>query len=151
MEGAIVITRGLSAVIFAGVAVVALAGPARAAPTFEGDYTYHGEGIERTWRATSCGLPYPCTHIDAPPAAGKAGFGGDAKIAANTPFWIIELDNLAGTVTCADGTSAPGNIKYQWSVEPPFSGNASTWTTVGVCGDPPKSYGHFAFTLTKVS
>ena len=144
------ITRGLGSVIFAGVAVVALAGPAWANPIFEGDYTYHGEGIERSWHATSCGLAYPCTHIDAPPVAGKAGFGGDAKI-ANTPFWILEVDNLPGTVVCADGSSAPGNIKYQWSIDPPFSGDASTWTTVGVCGDPPKSYGHFAFTLTKVS
>jgi hypothetical protein len=144
------ITRGLGSVIFAGVAVVALAGPAWANPIFEGDYTYHGEGIERSWHATSCGLAYPCTHIDASPVAGKAGFGGDAKI-ANTPFWILEVDNLPGTVVCADGSGAPGNIKYQWSIEPPFSGDASTWTTVGVCGDPPKSYGHFAFTLTKVS
>jgi hypothetical protein len=144
------IIRGLSSVVFAGVAAVALAGPARAAPTLEGDFVYHGEGIERTWHATSCGLAYPCSHIDAPPMAGKSGFGGDAKIAGNTPFWIIELDNLQGTVVCADGSSAPGNIKYQWSVEAPFSGDASTWTTVGVCGDPPKSYGHFAFTLTKV-
>jgi hypothetical protein len=145
------ITRAICAITFVGVGVVALAGPARAAPTFEGDYIYRGEGIERTWHATSCGLAYPCSHIDVPPVAGKPGFGGDAKIAGNTPFWIIELDNLAGTVVCADGTSAPGNIKYQWSVGPPFSGDGSKWTTVGVCGDPPKSYGHFAFTLTKAS
>ncbi|MDT5139591.1 MAG: hypothetical protein QOD58_3853, partial [Mycobacterium sp.] len=39
------ITQRLGAVTFAGVAVVALAGPARANPIFEGDYTYRGEGI----------------------------------------------------------------------------------------------------------
>ena len=145
------ITRGLGSVIFAGVAAVALAGPARANPIFEGDYTFAGGDITRPWHATSCGLAYPCTHIDAPPVSGKAGFGGDAKI-ANTPFWILTLHDVPDTVVCADGSSAPGTIHYQWSIEPPFSGNASTWPTVGVCGgDPPKSSGRFAFTLTKVS
>jgi hypothetical protein len=69
------IAQGLGSVIFAGVAVVALAGPASANPIFEGDYTYNGtyngEGIERSWHATSCGLAYPCTHINAPPALTK--------------------------------------------------------------------------------
>src|SRR5258708_517949 len=123
-SGVMTITRGLSSVIFAGVAAVALAGPAWAAPNFEGDYIYHGEGIERSWHATSCGLAYPCSHIDAPPVAGKAGFGGDAKIAANTPFWILTLHDVPGTVGCADGSSAPGNISYQCSIDPPFSGDA---------------------------
>jgi hypothetical protein len=150
MEGVMTIIRGVSSVIFAGMAAVALAGPAWAAPVFEGDYTFTGAGITRPWHATSCGLSYPCSHIDAPPVAGKAGFGGDAKIAANTPFWILGLDNLPGTVVCADGSSAPGNIKYQWNIDT-LSGSASTWTTVGVCGDPPKSYGSFSFTLTKAS
>src|ERR1700736_1901176 len=135
-RGVMMITRGLGSVIFAGVAVVALAGPARANPIFEGDYTYNGEGIERSWHATSCGLAYPCTHIDAPPVAGKAGFGGDAKI-ANTPFWILTMHDVPDTVVCADGSSAPGTIHYQWSIEPPFSGYASTEPTVGVCGGDP--------------
>jgi hypothetical protein len=99
----------------------------------------------------SCGLGYPCTHIDAPPEAGRAGFGGDAKI-ANAPFWILTLHDVPDTVVCADGTSAPGTIHYQWSIEPPFSGSASYWPTVGVCGgNPPKGSGRFEFTLTKVS
>jgi hypothetical protein len=154
MEGVMTITRGLGSVFFAaGVAVVALAGPAWANPIFEGDYTYHGEGIERSWHVTDCGLPYPCSHIDAPPVAGKAGFGGDAHIAANTPFWILTLHDVPGTVVCADGTSAPGTIKYQWNLDPPYEGKASTWPTVGVCGDPPKvnSNSNFAFILTKNS
>ena len=68
------ITRGLGSVIFGGVAVVALAAPARANATFEGDYTFTGGGITRPWHAASCGLAYPCSHIDAPPVSGKAGF-----------------------------------------------------------------------------
>jgi hypothetical protein len=145
------LARGLSSVIVAAAAAVALASAARAAPSFEGDYTYHGEGIERTWHVTDCGLPYPCAHIDVPPVAGKAGFGGDAHIAGNTPFWILTLHDVPGTVTCGDGTNAPGNISYQWNIDAPFEGKASTWTTVGVCGDPPRSYGQFAFIITKLS
>jgi hypothetical protein len=150
MEGVMTIARGLGSVFLAGVAAVALAGPAWAAPVFEGDYTFTGGGTTRPWHATSCGLAYPCSHIDAPPASGNAGFGGDAKIAANTPFWILTLHDVPGTVSCSDGSFAPGNISYQWGLGT-LSGDASTWTTVGVCGDPPKSYGHFPFTLTKVS
>ena len=146
------ITRKLSSVMFAGIAAVALAGPADAdSPVFEGVYTYHGEGIERTWTATSCGLAYACSHIDAPPSGGEPGFGGDANIAGNTPNWILTVYNLPNAVVCADGSRAPGNVKYTWSFDPPFSGQTMTWTTVGVCGDPPKVYQESGFTLTKVS
>jgi hypothetical protein len=150
MEGVMTITWGLGSVMFAGVAVVALAAPAWANPSFEGDYTFTGGGITRPWHATSCGLAYPCSHIDAPPMSGKAGFGGDANIAANTPFWILTLHDVPDTVSCSDGSSAPSNISYQWGLDT-LSGDARTWTTVGVCGDPPKSYGSFPFTLTRVS
>ena len=86
-----------SAVIFAGVAA-ALAGPARADQAiFEGDYTFTGGGVTRPWHATPCGVGYPCTHIDAPPAVGKAGFGGDAHI-ANVPFWIMTVMGVPDAV-----------------------------------------------------
>jgi hypothetical protein len=142
-----------SAVIFAGVAA-ALAGPARADQAiFEGDYTFTGGGVTRPWHATPCGVGYPCTHIDAPPAVGKAGFGGDAHI-ANVPFWIMTVMGVPDAVGCGDGSAAPGNVKYQWDSTNGltlYRGTASIWTTVGVCGDPPKSYPSVDFTLTQVS
>src|ERR1700676_1677700 len=117
------ISRGLSsAVIFAGVAA-GLAGPAwadPATPAIEGNYAYTGAGITRPWNATSCGVG--CTHIEAPPVPGKAGFNGDALLAYGG--WALTLVSMPDTVVCRDGSSAPGNITYRWNWD---AGTLSGW------------------------
>jgi hypothetical protein len=135
-----------SAVIFAGVSV-GLARPASADPAppggFDGTYTYTGAGITQTWIATSCGTG--CTHIEASPVADQAGFSGDAKMGYGG--WELTRLNVPDAVLCKDGSLAPGNITYRWN-----PGWADTWTSVGVCGDPPRTmYQQFPFILTKVS
>ena len=144
--------QALRAAVICAAIAVASAGPAWAddPPTddiyvLEGEYTYSDANTTRSWHATPCGSC--CADIEAPPVGGMPGFSGQAQ---NFRGWTLTLENVPDLVACRDGSSAAGNINYRWRPGE-TNGSGSTWTTVQTCGEPPKAYETFDFTLTKVS
>lgn len=130
-----------------GIAGVAAAGPATAAPIGEEAGTYeitYDNTPQGRWEISPCGSG--CATI-----ASDAGWTTKASV-VNGQWTFSRVKDQA--VDCQDGSTGAGSIVYEWPVrdDDTIAGLVTITSAEGACGDsapntlPPKP-----FTLTKVS
>jgi hypothetical protein len=136
------ITRGTTvAAVLAGLAV-GFAGPAWADDGLSGTYNYVNEtGFTSTWTVTPCGSG--CAHVFTSHSA------ANYDLMLRNGRWTATV-NPPDAVRCKDGTPAQATVTISVDAAT-LTGTSTTSSTVGVCGDPPMTYGPDKFTLTKVS
>lgn len=107
------IAWGLTATTIAAVAVVGLAGRARACEPFDGTYSLDNSGEPgalTTWIANSTCGPTACiAHI-----ASSRGWSGDAQLVGGR--WTMSVDRPDGTV-CLDSQLSGAIQTWSWDPE----------------------------------
>ncbi|OMC17178.1 hypothetical protein [Mycobacterium sp. SP-6446] len=136
------IKRRLSVAAGVAAAAVGYACPAWADDGLSGTYNYVNQtGFTSTWTATPCGPG--CAHVFTSHSAANY----DLKLSNGRSVATVDSPDA---VHCRDGTTAPATVTISVAAAT-LRGTSTTSTTVGVCGDPPRTYGPDTFTLTKVS